>query len=362
VHKEVEVRTKISYDQIVARLEENDLSYGELILQNDVSIIISRHGGRIFGPFLSEGGESIFWTNNAFARPEAFKEFLGSGSWNIGGDRMWIAPEIQYHVPDRSDFWGSVFWPEQVDPGTYSLEQPESGQWRLSQDMTLQAYNLASGQKELHLERLIRQVDDPLRNVTVYPELMDGVSFAGYEQVVTLSERMRDDILSEAWSLTQLNPSGVLLIPASPCVEYTDYYEPIDGEHQAIYPDHVRLQITGNRQYKVGYKSAHVFGRLAYYNHLDDGRAYLIVRNFFNNPSMPYAEEPDHSPGCRGHSIHVYNDDGKAGGFGELECNLPTIGGDTGRSSSMDQLVLWLYVGAPDRVKEIGLHLLGIEL
>ena len=353
---------KISYQQVVARLEENNLPFGELTLQNDVTIIVSRHGGRIFGPFLSKDSESIFWTHDAFAKPDTFKEFLRSGNWNIGGDRIWISPEIQYHVRDRSDFWGSVFWPEQVDPGTYSLERPESGQWCLSQDMTLQAYNLASGQKELHLERRIRQVEDPLRNVGDYRELVDGVLFAGYEQVVTLSERKQDDIVSEAWSLTQLNPGGLLVIPASPRVEYTDYYAPIDESLQTIHPDHVRLKITGKRQYKVGYKAAHVFGRLAYYNHLDDGRAYLIVRNFFNNPSMPYAEEPDHSPGCRGHSIHVYNDDGNAGGFGELECNLQTIGGDTGRSSSRDHLVLWLYVGAPDKVKEIGLHLLGVEL
>jgi hypothetical protein len=188
------------------------------------------------------------------------------------------------------------------------------------------------------------------------------VLFAGYEQVVTLSEAKRDDIVSEAWSLIQLNPGGVLVIPASPRVEYTDYYEPVDESLQTIFADHVRLRITGDRQYKVGYKAAQVFGRLAYYNHLDDGRAYLIVRSFFNNPSAPYAEEPDHTPGCRGHSIHVYNDDGNAGGFGELECNAPTIGGETGRSSSTDELVLWLYVGAPEKVKEICLHLLGIEL
>ncbi len=353
---------KITYKQIADRLEENGLRYQVLTLQNDVSVIISQYGGRIFGPFLSKSGESIFWANDAFAAPDTFQAFLRAGNWNIGGDRMWIAPEIQYHVPDRSDFWGTVFWPEQVDPGTYSLQQPEPGQWCLSQDMTLQAYNLASGQKELHLERLIRQVEDPLRNVRGYPELLDGVLYAGYEQVVTLSERKRDDIVSEAWSLIQLNPGGALVIPASPKVEYTDYYEPVDEIHQTIYPGHVRLRISGGRQYKVGYKAAHVFGRLAYYNHLDDGQGYLLIRNFYNNPSMPYAEEPDHAPGCRGHSIHVYNDSGDFGGFGELECNLPTIGGETGRSCSTDQLVLWLYVGARGKLKQIALHLLGIEL
>jgi hypothetical protein len=228
--------------------------------------------------------------------------------------------------------------------------------------MTLQAYNLASGQKELYLERRIRQVSDPLRNLSHYQSLSAGVCFAGYEQVVTLAESKQDDIVSEAWSLTQLNPGGNLVIPCSPRVEYTDYYKPVDGDHQSIHPNHVRLRITGNRQYKVGYKAAHVFGRLAYHNHLADGRACLIVRNFFNNPSAPYAEEPDHTAGCRGHSIHVYNDDGNAGGFGELECNAQTIGGNTGRSSSTDQLVLWLYVGHDEQIKEIGLHLLGVEL
>jgi hypothetical protein len=356
------MNSRITFQQVVDRLEENQIAYGLMTLQEGVTLVISQRGGRILGPFLTRESESLFWINRAFAEAEAFRAFLRSGSWNLGGDRIWIAPEIQYHVPDRSDFWGSVFWPEQVDPGHYTLEQPRPGEWRLAQEMTLKAYNLAAGQKELHLERRIGKVEDPLRNVSDYQALMEGVLFAGYEQVVTLSERKRDDIVSEAWSLTQLNPGGELIIPCTPRVEYTDYYQPIDGELQSFQTNHVRLKITGNRQYKVGYKAAHVFGRLAYYHQLDDGRAYLIVRNFFNNPSAPYAEEPDHTPGCRGHSIHVYNDDGNAGGFGELECNAQTIGGETARSSSTDHLVLWLYVGAPRSIQEIGLQLLGVGL
>lgn len=356
------MNNQITYRQVINRLKENGLPYAVLTLQNDVSIIISQRGGRIFGPFLSQESESIFWINSAFARPDSFKALLDSGDWNLGGERIWIAPEIQYSIRDRTDYWGSYHLPEQVDPGRYVLSQPKPDQWRLSQDMTLEAYNLASGQKELHLERVIRRIEDPLRNLSDYRDLIDGVLFAGYEQVVSLSESKLDDIMSEAWSLVQLNPGGLLLIPASPRVEFTDYYEPIDESLQAIHSDHVRLKITGDWQYKVGYKAAHLFGRLAYFNHFDDGRAYLIARNFFNNPSLPYAEEPSHSPGCRGHSVHVYNDGGDFGGFGELECNAQTIGGVTGRSSSTDQLALWLYVGAADKLKKIALHLLGIEL
>ena len=355
------MNSRITDRQIIARLEENDLSYGVLALQNDVFIIISQRGGRVFGPFLAQDSEGLFWINDAFADSDSFKEFLASGNWNLGGERMWIAPEIQYSVRDRDDFWGSIFWSPQVDPGNYTLEHRQPDRWSLSQDMTLEAYNLASGRKDLHLERLIRPVEDPLRNLSDYQDLTDGVLFAGYEQAVSLSEGKLDDIMSEAWCLAQLNPGGVLVIPASPCVEFVDYYTPV-GDLQTIHPDHVRLQITGRNQYKVGYKAAHVFGRLGYSNTLDDGRTYLIVRNFFNNPSVPYAEEPAHLPGWRGYSIHVYNDSGDFGGFGELECNAQTIGGETGRSSGTDQLVMWLYVGTDEKVREIALHLLGISI
>ncbi len=209
---------------------------------------------------------------------------------------------------------------------------------------------------------MIRPAADPLRKLDCYDDLVKDVLFAGYEQVITIREEEADDKVTEVWSLIQLNPGGVLLIPASPRVEYSDYYEPIDESLQTIYPDHVRLKITGDRRYKVGYRAAQVFGRLGYYNQLEDGRAYLAVRNFFNNPTVPYGEEPAGAPGRQGHSIHVYNDDGNFGGFGEMEVNGQTIGGETGNSSVTDHLVLWFYVGAEEQVKEVAVHLLGVEV
>jgi hypothetical protein len=233
---------------------------------------------------------------------------------------------------------------------------------RLAQQITLEANNLASGQKELHVEKLAAPVEDPLRHLSGYEALLEGVTYAGYQQVVTLTETEADDIVSESWNLVQLNPGGQLLIPASPQVEYSDYFEPVDGNYQQIQANHIRVNITGDRRFKVGYKAAQIFGRLAYFNQLDKGQAYLLVRNFFNNPASIYAEEPAGQPGRRGHSIHVYNDDGALGGFGELEVNGQTIGGDTGRSSNTDQYVLWLYVGPMEKVKQLIPHLLGVTI
>lgn len=351
----------ISYRTLISRLEENNLPYGVLPLQNDILAVITQRGGRIY-PFLDEDSSCLFWVNGAFAQPQAFKDFLDSGHWNLGGDRIWIAPEVQYSISDRNDFNGSFHLQEQMDPGHYQLEPTHNGAWRLHQDCIMDAHILASGQKELHIDRLVRKVDDPLRFLDDYPTLIEGVKYGGYEQLVTMEEKSQDDIVSEVWSLIQLNPGGTLYIPTLPCVEYTDYLAPVDEAFFKMYPNHVSLKITGDRNYKHGYKSSGVLGRLGYLSVLEDGISCLVIRNFFNNPSAHYSEEAAHIPGRRGHSIHVYNDDGGLGGFGELECNGQTIGGASGRSSAFEQLVLWIYSGDSDKVKNIAFRLLGVQI
>ena len=53
------MNNNISFHQVIECLKAHDIPYGVLTLQNDVSIIISQYGGRIFGPFLSPESESI---------------------------------------------------------------------------------------------------------------------------------------------------------------------------------------------------------------------------------------------------------------------------------------------------------------
>ncbi|MEA3334344.1 MAG: DUF6786 family protein [Chloroflexota bacterium] len=354
----------ITQSQVLQRLQEHGLQHTVVELDGGARIVVMQRGGRILGPFLPGDGGSILWLNDVWADSDAFSAYLAGNEWNLGGERVWIAPEIQFSVRDRYDFWNTVQCPPAVDPGNYSLDQASAGEVTLCQRMVLEAYNIASGSKELYLKRHIRPAANPLRALSQFKELMDGVGYAGYEHAVELSETTSDDIVSEGWSLLQLHAGGILIIPASPKVEYSDYFDPIDSDHQTIHQDagYVAVRISGRRQFKVGYKSAHVQGRLAYLSRLNDSHFYLLIRNFFNNPSSLYAEEPPHLPGCRGHSIHVYNDDGDFGGFGELEVMAQTIGGETGRRSSSEQFLFWLFVGPGDRLELLAEHLLGVRL
>ncbi len=353
-----------NFPQVQQRIEEHQLRHELLDLQSGAFVAVLERGGRILGPFLSDTGESVLWLNESWADAADFSAFLAGGNWNLGGERVWIAPEIQYGVGDRTDFWGTVQCPPAVDPGAYRLERIDPRRVRLSQQIELQAHNLATGVKELQIGREVLPAANPLHGLSDYAELMEGVVYAGYEHILDLSEAKTDAILSEGWNVAQLNPGGQIFIPASPLVAYSDYFAPAGDEHLAIdrAAGLVRVQITGRKQFKVGFKAAHVFGRLAYANRLRDGRAYLLIRHFFNNPSRPYAEEPPHLPGCRGHSVHVYNDGGGFGGFGELEVMAQTIGGESGRSASGDSFLFWLYVGPEHRLDLIARHLLGVTL
>lgn len=354
-----DVLTRVALE---ARLAEHRLRYGVLELQGGASALVLERGGRVLGPFLDARAAPIFWLSPAACDDAAFTRFLATGEWNIGGDRIWIAPEIQFSVADRRDFWGTIALPPQMDPGAWVLDVPEAGVWRLLQSLTLAAHNLATGDKTLAVERLLRAAPDPLTWTRDSAALLDGVAYAGYEQEVTLREAQRDAILSQAWNVVQLPPGGRVLVPTVPEAEVTDYMEPVDADCLERHDRWLAFRVTGQRRYKAGVRAAHHFGRLAYLHPGENRRAWLAVRSFFNNPSRPYAEEPADRPGARGDSIHVYNDGGAFGGFGEMECHGQTIGGATGVSASTDTLALWVYAGPPERIAAIARALLGVPV
>jgi len=350
---------KITLQDMILRCQENRLAYYVMEIGGGARMLVLERGGRVFGPFY-DGGSSLYWANPAWREAGTFVAFLKSMNWNIGGDRVWIAPEIQFSVTDRADFWGTLRTSPAVDPGSYALDATADA-CILRQGMTLEAHNLAEGSTSLFLSDRIYPAGNPLRNLTACARLMEGVSYSGYAQEITLEQRTGGDICAEAWNLTQVMPAGNILIPAVPNAEFVDYYEPVDAQHMERIPRGLKLRASGQRRYKVGVKAAHVFGEIAYLS-AQEGVPFLYVKRFPNNPSAGYAEEPAHLPGVNGFSTHIYNDDGKGGGFSEMECNLQTVGGKTNRHASQDTVCNWFYRGEEEKLKHILAELTGIAL
>ncbi len=330
------------------------------MLQDDINIVITQRGGRIFGPFLGDDSPSLTWINPALAEAESFASFVGDDEWNMGGERVWIAPEIQYNIRDRADFWGSHHVPTQLDPAHYQVYSIH-GEIILSAEMTLQAYNLSSDIAHLQVRRHIQRGENPIAALRVGAKLMQGVQFASYQHTVTLDDQGQIAPVSESWNLTQLNPGGVLLIPCTPAAEASPYFGDPAPDSLTPQGSAYRIAITGERQYKVGYKAAGVFGRMGYINMLPDGQSYLLLRNFFNNPAATYAEEVPDQIGANGHSIHVYNGGAQFGRNGEMEASGQAIGGSTGRSHTTDVFTMSVFVGQPDSINTIAEALLGVK-
>jgi hypothetical protein len=348
----------ITASQIRARLDENHLEYVTWQLQDGVTALIATRGGRVFGPFADPDSPSQMWMNPAFQDAGQFRRLLESGAWNVGGDRNWVAPEIQYITLDRSNP-DLVAVPPEMDPGQYCLTPHGETGWELRQELMLEARNVAKGSKPLSIQTWLRPVENPLRRLRTFPALMERVRYAGYEQVVTLTDRQPDTIMSELWNLVQLNPGGDLLVGATPEFEIADYAtQPIEQDYYRHDGRLMHFRITGDCMYKIGLQSACLGGRVAYLHPGDGNAAALMVRNFFNNPSSIYIEEPAWSPGRWGDSFHVYNDGGRWGGFGELEVHGQTVGGQSGNTFSRDAMQLWFFWGSVERLSRISRILL----
>jgi hypothetical protein len=367
------VPTLSHYEQVLSEAGER---YHVLPLQGDACALITQRGGRVLGLFPTRDSQNLFWTNSAaFDSVEAFKKFTGEGGWNLGGERIWIAPEIQYNVRDRNDFWGTLSVPPQMDPGDFrfndyetNVDENEYEVVTIVRDVTLSAYNIGTESQYIFIMSDINPVRNPLDRLQNVSNLMQDVQYFGYIHEVTFNG---DDTstYSESWNLVQLNAGGQLIIPCMPFVEASDYFGDVPEEaRQLHYGDvpYLRLNITGKQQYKIGYKSACMTGRMAYHHTLPDGREYLLIRSFFNNPSNVYAEEPPHLPGVNGHSVHVYNDGGEFGGenaFGEMEVTGQTVhGGSEFADGALDYFLMWAYVGTPEAIRRIAHLLLGVKL
>ncbi len=344
----------------LAQLEASLKAAGEpvhvLAFDNGMRALFTQRGARMLGLFPSAEDANLLWTHPALNDAESFRRFAAAGEWNLGGERCWIAPEIQYNVADRRDFWNTLHVPPQMDPGHYHLTAT-GDTVRFESELTLTAHNLATGDKRLRVERAVRPASSPV-------PVPEGVLFAGLAHAASLTELDSAPIASEIWDLVQIPAGGTLFIPTSGALQVSRYFgEPAADAISAV-DGCLRIGLTGARQYKVGYQALSVAGRMGYWRILPDGRASLLVRSFWNDPANLYAEEPPDLPGRTGHSIHVYNDGGEFGGaerFAEMECTGHTIGRQTGVNSSTDIFHLWVYVGPVESLRPLAHAYLGVE-
>jgi hypothetical protein len=354
----------VTYSDVVARLGEQRLRFVEMSAGPNLRLVVTKLGGRIFA-FPQDGEAGLFWINPAFADPEQFAAFASRGEWNIGGDRVWIGPEIQFITQAWAPRPGEAPFaiPRQMDPGDFTLnslsaEERETPLCRLEQKVDLKAYTAAEGTAQVQLERVIQSIGDPLADLG----FASGVFLGGYEQRIRISALEPGTAPAEWWSVTNLHPPGEVYFAATPDVRVTDFIQPAPPEMRLGGPGYVGGRITGDYGYKLGFSMPHLLGRYAYLRKHADGTAHLFVRLFTSSPEGRYLEQPAHAPGYTGAAAFIYNDGGGFGGFGEFECMGAAVGGEDQPRFCQDRLALWVYAGTRAELAPVMRALLGIEI
>ncbi len=327
--------------------------------QDGSEILILPHGGRILGLFTAQSSQNFLWTHPALATAATARSFFGSDQWhNSGGDRTWLAPEVDFFFPDFPDT--RHYWqPRQLDPGNYQISQ-NSAELALTNRLTAR---LSRSQEdiEVRITKTVSPAADPLRHEHGISKT--GIEYAGYTLRTTLewtSGKVGSAVVG-LWNLLQLPHGGDLLIPTHVRTQPRIYFgtiapdELVGGEHLVRY----RMRAPGEQ--KIGIRAVAATGRLAYRRQTADGKWELVIRNVFVNPSGAYVDVPWDSPAELGDALQACNINSGLGSFSELEYHVPAIGPAAGRFFAEDASQVWAYRATREQIGELTAALVTTE-
>jgi hypothetical protein len=303
------------------------------------------HGGRVLGLFTAGSDENFYWTHPALESAASAAAFYASEAWhNSGGDRTWLAPEVDVFLPAFPDTAG-YFQPRQLDPGRYEAVET-GGRFRLVNRLTVTLSRTGEA-VELEMAKSLAPAPDPLR----YERAVDlsGVTYAGYSQHTSL-ELLSGSGPVGLWNLVQMPLGGDLIVPTYTPSHPKIIFGNIAPEDLSASGRMIRFRMHAPGEHKIGIRAVATAGRVGYLHDCGGGIWSLIVRNFAVNPSGEYIDAPWDDTADLGYSTQACSVNSGLGQFAELEYHIPAIGGATGRSRCEDTCQVWAYRGSRERV------------
>jgi hypothetical protein len=316
--------------------------------------LVLPHGGRILGLFAPGDDESFFWTHPALGDPGSARDFYQGSQWhNSGGERTWLAPEVDFFFPDFPDL--KTYWqPRELDPGSYQVLRNNGGfSWANHATLTL---SRSQRKVDLEITKSLTPALNPLRYE--HEPLDSAVRYAGYTLHGALQVRSSDPAPPVGlWHLTQLPHGGDMLVPTFSRSQPKIYMGTI-GREDLLVDDHlVRYRMRSAGEHKLGVRAAALTGRAGYLFTQGDETS-LVVRNFSVNPSGEYIDVPWAETENFGIAFQACNVNSALGAFSELEYHVPVVG----PSGAEDQSQLWAFRGPEPAIRSIARRLLAPEI
>ena len=322
-------------------------------------VMVLPYGGRVLGLFAPKSAENFYWTHPALESVKTARELYESDQWhNSGGDRTWLAPEVDVFLPNfpKLDRYEQ---PRSLDPGHYRVIENKDG-FRLENRLKLK---LARQKKEVSLKitKSFKSAPNPLR----YEQGIDlsDLEYAGYAQEISL-ELVGESRTAAAqvglWNLVQMPHGGDLLLPTFSCTKPRHIFSTVGtiSSDDLIVDEHlVRYRMRQKGEHKISLRAAPMTGRAGYLYR--SGRRWsLIIRNFIVNPSGEHVDVPWDDANCKGFAVQACNVNSALGAFSELEYHIPAIGQGTGAVRCDDAAQIWAFRGTKVQSRKVAQALL----
>jgi hypothetical protein len=322
--------------------------------------LILPYGGRILGLFSAASQENFFWTHPALESTESARPFFAGNQWhNSGGDRTWLAPEVDFFFPDFPEV--DRYWqPRELDPGHYHVVRWD-GRLELVNEFAM-TVSRTKQRVAMKLTKALAPAPNPLRYEPNLKELRD-IEYAGYSLHTHLEltgKCKNEGARVGLWNLLQLPHGGELWIPTYGRTEPKIIMGNVGPEDLVVSDRLLRYKMCATGEHKIGIRAVATTGRVAYL-HGTDSRSALIVRNFLVNPSGEYVDVPWNETSNYGFSTQACNINSKLGSFSELEYHVPAIGQGTGLYRCHDVSQVWAFRGPRDKIQHVVKTLISPE-
>jgi len=312
--------------------------------------------GRLIGLYPAEEDTNFLWTNPALDGAETAKAYFARPGWsNSGGDRTWLAPEIELFIGDVKRIFETYAVQPALDPGHWTLTSATAAEVRLENETRVRLHR-QNRDVGVRLTKRYSVAANPLRD-------MAGIQYAGYTLATTLEVESQPGVPTRLgiWNLLQLPQPGTMLIPIRPPARPDVVFgAPAAGE-LAAEPNLVRWHMAPpGGDAKISLKAHALTGRAG---HLRDtgapGIQDLVVREFMVGVDADYVDalwEPPHEAGWAFQSCCVRNG---AERFNELEYHVPAATAAPGRNVSRDESRVWSFRGPKEAITQVARLLLG---
>ena len=319
-------------------------------------VLVLPYGGRVLGLYSPRNDDNFYWTNTALESARSAMAFYAQDQWhNSGGDRTWLAPEVDLFFPKFPSL--DVYYQQRsLDPGNYRVLK-SGDSFILVNQLEVNLSRLKTS-ISLRITKRFGPAPNPLR----YERRLDlrGVQYAGYTQFTTLALLGASQGIKAAvglWNLVQMPHGGDLLIPTYSRTEPLRVFGSIPDKDLMISDRLVRYRMRQKGEHKISIRAVATCGRVGYLR-LDGSNSTLIIRNFTVNPSGEYVDAPWKDTTYLGFSTQACNVNSGLGRFSELEYHIPAIGCDTGAVHCDDAAQVWAFRGSPQRLRMISRMLL----